>query len=170
MNEWALSVLDPDTGQYLTHRQLRRHLKLGPTWDASYSKELGRLCQGLGVGSTNTGQHVKGTDTFRPIRYDNIEQDHRKSITVTSVVCKFCLEKDNPNRTPITIMGKNCVYDGDAGSKTASLDFCKLLFNSMISQKGANISPTHTLQPRTPPYTPVHPRTAPYSPDSPIAP
>ena len=60
-----------------------------------------------------------------------------KGITVTSVVCKFRPEKDDPNRTRITIMGKHCVYAGDAGTKTASLDLCKLLFNSVISQKGA---------------------------------
>ena len=85
MTKWALNVLDPDTGQYLTHRQLRRHPKLGPTWDASYSKELGRLCQGLGTGSTSTGQHVKGTNTCRPIHYNDIPHDCRKSITLTSV-------------------------------------------------------------------------------------
>ena len=38
INEWALSVLDPDTGQYLEHRQLCRHPKLRPTGDASYNK------------------------------------------------------------------------------------------------------------------------------------
>ena len=67
MTKWALNVLDPDTGDYISHRQIRRHPKLRPTWDASYSKELSRLCKGLGKESTGTGQHVKRTDTFRPI-------------------------------------------------------------------------------------------------------
>ena len=98
----------------MEHRQLCHQPKMGPTWDASYSKELGRLCQGLGTGSTITGQHVKCTDTFRPIHYDDIPQDRRISITVTSVVCKFGPEKEDPNRTRITIMGGNCMYDGCA--------------------------------------------------------
>ena len=136
-NEWALNVIDPDTGEYLTHRQLRRHPKLGPKWDASYRKELGHLYQGLGKGSTSTGQHGKGTDTFYPVLFGNIPHDRLKCVTVISVVCKFRPVKGKPNRTRITIMGKNCVYAGDAGTKTASLDLCKLLFNSVISRKGA---------------------------------
>ena len=41
-------------------------------------------------------------------------------------MCKFRPEKSDPNRTRITIMGKFCIYDGDVGTKTASLDLCKL--------------------------------------------
>ena len=87
LTEWALNLLDPDTGDCLSHRQLRRHPKLGPTWDVSYSKELGRLCQGLGKESTGTGQRVKGTDTFRPVHFSDIPLNRTKGIIVTSVVC-----------------------------------------------------------------------------------
>ena len=52
-------------------------------------------------------------------------------------MCKFRPEKSDPNRTRITIMGKFCIYAGDVGTKTASLDLCKLLFNSVLSRKGA---------------------------------
>ena len=34
-------------------------------------------------------------------------------------------------------MGNRVVYAGDAGTKTASLDLCKLVMNSVISRKGA---------------------------------
>ena len=34
-------------------------------------------------------------------------------------------------------MGNRVVYAGDAGTKTASLDICKLVMNSVISRKGA---------------------------------
>ena len=96
MIEWALNVLEPDTGNYLSHRQLRRHPKLGPTWDVSYSNELGRLCQCLGKDSTGTGQRVKCTDTFRPVHFSDIPLDRIRGITVTSVVCKFRPEKGRP--------------------------------------------------------------------------
>ena len=49
-NQWsplAISVLDPETGQSLEHRALRRHPRLGPNWNTSYSNEVGRLCQAL---------------------------------------------------------------------------------------------------------------------------
>ena len=131
--KWYLSVLDSSTGQYLEHRQLRRHPKLGPIWDASYSNYLGHLCQGVGKGPTSTGQRTKVTDTFRVIRFNNILRVRRKGITFTKVVCKFCPKKENPNCTRITIMGKQVVYSGDAGTKTASLDLCKLVMNSVYT-------------------------------------
>ena len=72
LSEWYLYILDPSTGQYLEHRQLRRHPKLGPIWDASYSNELVRLCQGVFKGPTITGKLTKGTYTFCVIRFKNI--------------------------------------------------------------------------------------------------
>ena len=39
----ANPVLDEETGKTLEHQQLRHHPKYKKTWDASYSKELGRL-------------------------------------------------------------------------------------------------------------------------------
>ena len=35
-------------------------------------------------------------------------------------------------------MGNQVVYAGDAGTKNASLDLCKLMMNSVLSHKGAN--------------------------------
>ena len=34
-------------------------------------------------------------------------------------------------------MGNRVVYAGDAGTKTASLDICKIMMNSILSRKGA---------------------------------
>ncbi len=50
----ALSVLDPATGEFLEHRQLCRDSCYKAVWDTSYANELGRLCQGIGSGSTPT--------------------------------------------------------------------------------------------------------------------
>ena len=44
-NQWyplTLSVLDPETGQSLEHRALRRHPRMGPDWNTYYSNKLGR--------------------------------------------------------------------------------------------------------------------------------
>ena len=105
ITEWALSVLDPSTGQYLEHRQLCRHTKLGPIWDASYDNELGRLFQGFEKEPTGTGQRTKGTNTFCVIRFKNIPRERYKGTTFTKVFYKLCPEKEDPNRTRITIMG-----------------------------------------------------------------
>ena len=106
-------------------------------WDTSYSNDLGRLCQLVDKGPTSTGQHTKVTDTFRVIRFKNIPRDQYKGITLTKVFCKFRTQKEHPNCTQITIMGNRVVYASDAGTKTASLDLCKLMMNSVLLHKGA---------------------------------
>jgi hypothetical protein len=70
--EMALSVLDSSTGEFLKHRQLRRDPRYKATWDRSYANKLGRLCQGIGSGTTPTSKHVAGTNTFFLIDYHDI--------------------------------------------------------------------------------------------------
>ena len=36
----------------------------------------------------------------------------------------------------ITIMGIYIIYNGSVGTKTTSLDICKILFNGLFSRKG----------------------------------
>ncbi len=52
----ALSVLDPSTGKFLEHRELRRNPRYKTMWDTSYANQLGRLCQGIGSGATPTSK------------------------------------------------------------------------------------------------------------------
>ena len=47
----ALSVLDSSTGEFLEHRQLRQDPCYKATWDTPYANELGRLCQGIVLGT-----------------------------------------------------------------------------------------------------------------------
>ena len=104
LTNWAVSALYLSAGQYLEHRQLCRHPQMGPIWYYSYSNELGRLFQGIGKGSTSTGQRTKFTDTFRVIQFANIPRNRRKVITFTKVVCKLRPEKEDPNLTPSCIL------------------------------------------------------------------
>ena len=92
----ALSVLDTATGEFLEHRQLRRDPKFKPTWDTSYANELGRLCQGIGVGPKPNSKRVEGTNTFFRIDYDAIPVHKRKEICHTLVVWKYDLKKMTP--------------------------------------------------------------------------
>ena len=138
-NQWsppALSVLDPETGQSLEHRALRRHPLLGPDWNTSYSNELGRLCQGIGVDPADPSkQRLEGTNIFHPIRYENIPLDRRKEIALSKVVCTFRPDKADPNRTRIAVAVQNIKYPGNIVTKTASLDLVKLLLNSVLSRQ-----------------------------------
>jgi hypothetical protein len=97
----ALSVLDPATGEFLKHRQLCRDPRYKTVWDTSYANESGRLCQGIGSGSTPTSQRVAGTNTFFIIDYQNIPLHKCKEICHTMVVCEVRPEKDDPDQTRI---------------------------------------------------------------------
>jgi hypothetical protein len=136
----ALSVLDPTTGEFLEHRQLCRDSHYKTTWDTSCANKLGHLCQGIGSGPTPNSQRVAGTNTFCLINYNDIPLHKHKEICHTMVLCEVGPEKDDPDRTRITIGGNRICYPGDVGTNTASLELVKLLLNSVLSRKGARFS------------------------------
>jgi hypothetical protein len=129
----ALSVLDPATGKFLEHRQLRHDPRYKTTWDTSYANKLGRLCQGIGTGAKPGTKCVDGTNTFFCIEYNDIPVHKRKEICHTLVVCEVRPDKDDPDCTRITIGGSKICYPGDVGTNTASLELVKILLNSVLS-------------------------------------
>jgi hypothetical protein len=56
------------------------------------------------------------------------------------VVCEVRPNKNDPDRTRITIGGRRICYPGDVGTNTVSLELFKLLLNSVLSRKGARFS------------------------------
>jgi hypothetical protein len=70
-------------------RQLLRNPKYSNLWGKSYTKELGRLAQGI-LGT-------KGTDTIVFINYDKIPLDRRWNVTYGKTVVTYWPEKDDPN-------------------------------------------------------------------------
>ena len=83
---------------------------------------------------------MEGTNTFFRINYNDIPVAKWKEICHTLVVCKVQPEKDDPNRTCITIGRSRICYPGNVGTNTGSLELVKLLFNSVLSCKGACFS------------------------------
>jgi hypothetical protein len=136
----ALSVLDPSTGEFLEHCQLRQDPRYKATWDTSYANDLRRLCQGIGLGTTPNSKQVAGTNTFFIIDYHDIPAHKQKEICHTMVVCEVRPDKDDPDRTRITIGGNHICFPEDVGTNTASLELFKLLLNSVLSRKGARFS------------------------------
>jgi hypothetical protein len=87
--EWAMPVLDEETGKTLEYPQLRKHPKYQQLWKQSYLNELGRLCQGIGSGTKGPRkQRTQGTDTFNIIDYADIPVDRQSEITYNKVVCE----------------------------------------------------------------------------------
>eukprot|EP00804_Cyclotella_cryptica_P026720 CCRYP_007945-RA/>CCRYP_007945-RA protein AED:0.35 eAED:0.35 QI:0/0/0/1/1/1/2/0/516 len=130
----AMPMLDQDTGQFLEHKQLHRHPKHKATWDALYSNELGRLCQGIGHHPQyKHKKRIEGTNTFKPIQYQDIPTQRKGDVTYTCVVCEIRPQKAVPYRTRITLGSDRIRYPGDCGTKTSSLETVKLLLNSALS-------------------------------------
>ena len=137
----ALPVLDEESGKLLEHRQLQRHPRFKDTWDTSYSNELGRLCQGIGRGTLGPKKHrIKGTGTFKVIRFNDIPFEKQKDICHTRVVCEYRPDKDDPNRTRITISGGHILVPFDVYNPTGSLELVKPMINSVLSRQNVRFS------------------------------
>ena len=129
-----LPVLDEEYGKLLEHRQLHRHPRLKKTWDTSYANKLGWLCQGIGKGTAGPAQQrVKGTSTFRVIRYDDIPRDKLSDICHTRVVCEYRPDKDDPKCTRITLAGGNICVPYDVSTPTRYLELVRMIINSVLS-------------------------------------
>jgi hypothetical protein len=80
------------------------------------------------------------TYTYFIIDYHDIPAHKRKEICHTMVVCGVRPDKDDPDRTRITIGGNRICFPGDVGTNTTSLELFKLLLNSVLSCKGTCFS------------------------------
>ena len=56
LSMWAMHVLNEDTGEYLIYRQLRNHPRIVSIWYTSYSNDMDRLFQGIGVVPQGVGK------------------------------------------------------------------------------------------------------------------
>jgi hypothetical protein len=127
--ERALTVIDHDSGKMMNYRQLRKHPKYNKAWTTSSAK-FGRLASGV-------GGRVKGTKTIRFIHQDEVPQKRRKDITY-SFQCNVRPEKiEEPNRTRFVAKGDRINYPGEVATPTADMLVAKILFNSVISTRGA---------------------------------
>jgi len=129
----AMAIMDEETGQLLNYRQLLRSAKYKKQWSISSANEFGRLANGIGHRIKNP------TNTIQFIRKKDIPQDRRKDVTYGSFVCSVRPEKKEKSRTRFTV-GGNCInYPGAVATPTADMLVAKLLFNSVISTKGARL-------------------------------
>jgi hypothetical protein len=123
------AVLNKDTGDLMEMRQLLQNPKYSEVWGKSYTKELGRLAQGV--------PGTKGTDTIVFIKYDDIPLDRRRHVTYCRTVVTYRPEKDAPNQTQMTVGGNRILFPGNVSTPTVELLTVKMHLNSVISTPGA---------------------------------
>ena len=127
-----MAVMDQSTGKMMNYRQLLRHKDptIRKAWELSSANEYRRLADGI-------GGRVKGTNTIKFIRKTDVPADRRQDVTYGSFLCKVRNEKKEKNRTRFTVGGDRINYPGEVATPTAEMLVAKLLFNSVISTKGA---------------------------------
>ena len=77
-------------------------------------------------------QQVKGTPTSTVIRYKDTPLNKCDDICHSCVICKVQPNKDDPNRTQITVIGGSIFYPDDVATPTGSLEIIKLMINSLL--------------------------------------
>ena len=126
-----MAVMDAETGKLLNYRQLMRDPKYKKNWSISSANEFGRLANGVG------GRIKNPTNTIKFVRRKDIPSDRRKDVTYGQFVCSVRPEKKEQNRTRFTAGGDCINYPGEVATPTADMLVAKLLFNSVVSTKGA---------------------------------
>ena len=125
---FAHAVIDPDTGFAQEYRHLIKNEQTKALWTRSFANELGRLAQGI-------DNRVKGTNTvvFIPIR--NVPQGRKP--TYGRIVVSIRPQKEEVERTRLTVGGNLIDYPGEVRTETADLTTTKLLLNSVVSTPDA---------------------------------
>jgi hypothetical protein len=91
-------------------------------WSKSAANEFGRLVQGV-------GGRVKGTDTIKLIKKDDVPYERWKDVTYVSFTCEVRLHEEEQERTRLTTGGDCINYPDnirDTHSRHDTLEmFCK---------------------------------------------
>ncbi len=108
---------------------------MNPTYNESWAKyaanEFGRLAQGL------KDSRVKGTNTIKFIRKDQVPNNRMKDVTYGSFNCNFKPNKEEKDRMGLMAGGDRINYPDDCGTPTADMILFKILINSILSTPNA---------------------------------
>jgi hypothetical protein len=116
------AVICPETGKSLKHQELITELKLKIQWMRSTANEINRLYN---------------INTIRFIRRSEIPKGQKA--TYGSFVVDIKDNKEEKERTRLTVGGDQIEYPGDKSTRTAGLTTAKILIKSVISTQGAKL-------------------------------
>ena len=88
---------------------------------------MGHLAQGI--------REVKGTNTVMFIPKSKVPKD--KKVTYGKIVCEMKPEKEEKDRTILTVGGNLLDFTGNLSAPTASVTTAKCVFNSVVSTTGS---------------------------------
>jgi hypothetical protein len=108
-----------------------RSTKYQDAWSLSSANKFGWLANGVG------GCIKHPTNTIQFIHQHEVLKEQIKDITYGQFVCTAQPEKAEPNRTRFMVGGDKINYPGEVATPTADMLVAKMLFNSIISIRGA---------------------------------
>ena len=135
LQHFCAPVIHPTTGEIITsYKRLFNNPKLRNVWETSFGKEWGGLAQGdkrTGASGTNkliilSPDQIHEIPNDRVVMYANIFVDYRP-------------QKEDPNRVRIATGGNLIIYPGELTTRTADITTSKILWNSILNTKNANI-------------------------------
>lgn len=124
---YANSVINPATGKVMEYRELITTASTKEKWLHSAANEFGRLAQGI--------RDIAGTDTIRFIQVSDMPKG--RTATYARFVCTLRPQKDEVERTRLTVGGNLINYPGDVSTRTADLTTFKCLVNNVLSKPKA---------------------------------
>ena len=96
-----------------------RHPKYRKIWSTSSANKFGRLANGL------KDWRVKPTNTIQFIRKEDVPADRIKDVTYGSFICDLKPNKEEVNRTRLTMGGDRINFLDDCGIPTADMTLFK---------------------------------------------
>jgi hypothetical protein len=105
--------------------------KYKKAWSLSAANECGQLANGI------RGRIKNPTNTIEFISQHEVPVDRRKDVTYGQFVCSVRPKKAEPNQMQLAVGGNRINYPGKVATPTAEMLETKMLFNSVISMKGA---------------------------------
>ena len=129
ITDFAGAVLDGETGELLEYFHLMKRPKYKDDWGYLFRNEVGRLFQGM------HGRN-DGTNTIFFYRKGWISWGRKKGVTYGKIMFNVWPQKDEVNRSRLTVGGDRINFEGDCSTPTANLLNVKLLLNSIVSMPG----------------------------------
>jgi hypothetical protein len=129
----VMPMIHPTTGETITsYKKLMNDPATMEIWQTTFRKDFGGMAQGDNI----TGQH--GTNSIFVMTHAEILLiPADRTIMYARVIVNFCPQKLDPHRIRITAGGNLINYPGELTTKTADLTTSKLMWNSVLSTKGA---------------------------------
>ncbi len=133
-----MAVMDKDTGKLLNYRLLIISQKHKKTWSLSWANKFGQLANSI------RGRIKNPTNRIEFIFQHKVLADRMKDITYKQFVCLVRPKKAEPNQVRLMVGGDRMNYTGKLATPTAEMLVAKMLFNGVISTKGAKFMTTDT--------------------------